>query len=162
METLNEFDQLISQWAAAAELEGVQVENGCVGIVLQRTHPPDEFVAIHLEEDKASNTVVMHTVIGEIDSANRDKVLTGLMRANACWIGTGGATLGLGEDDRAVVLCYRETLADMGPNRLDVLLETFAKASETWMDQLDEWNQAAGDDPPPDGDIPFSGQRIYG
>lgn len=97
----------------------------------------DEKIVTHLQYNAENDVLMLFTQIGTIDENKVTDIYPRLLKANLFWQGTGGATLGVDDETREVMLAYQVPLEVLDFPKLQELLEGFVNTSELWINTLE-------------------------
>ena len=97
---------------------------------------------VEIDHDPGTNFLSLSSEVGRIPDALAPAWYPNLLEANAFWIGTGGATLGLHQATGSVILAYREPLRGLTAEYLSGLFDDFVTTAQIWKGRiLEEPNQ---------------------
>ena len=105
-------------------------ENGICALV------GDDQLTLELELEK--DGVLFSAIVARISDSLVSDWAIRLLEANAYWVGTGGATLGLFSATGSVVQCYRHTLEGLDDDQFVRLFNAFCNGAEEWSRRLRE------------------------
>ena len=128
-DALPRFTELVVALGADLGIEDLvpDDENGC-GVVIG-----DNLIAeIELDGDR----IVMSAIVGKISPAMAAEWAMELLEANAFWIGTGGATLGVDSASGNVVQCFALPVQGLESDTFNRIFRDFGEAADTWAQRL--------------------------
>ena len=113
-------------------------------------------VNVDIDFQPADDRVMFGSVVGRFSDATAADWYRQLMEANAFFVGTGGATLGVIRPENTVVLCFRHSLANLSGEHFLTLFNDFVEIGMQWRDRLLETPDAPADGTDP---MAWMGQR---
>ncbi len=124
------FKQLIAQFGTAFDLPDLQpTPDGYCSLFA------DDDLAVQLQLDPQSGRVAFFIEIGTVAPEDFARVCPQLLAANALWLGTNGATLGMTTNGR-VILGYHEALAQLTTESMTKLIDDLIITAEEWEENL--------------------------
>lgn len=107
-------------------------EANCIGFRF------DDRVSVTIRLNPDWPQVELFADVGElpVDAAERRTRMLGLLRANAFWRETGGATLSVRLDERTILLATHTPLAQLDGLMFRNWLEAFVHTAEIWIERL--------------------------
>lgn len=97
----------------------------------------DGRTTINLQADSLAGNLILFAELGALRAADTN-IYASLLEANLFWKGTGGGTLAVEPQSRAVLLQYQDSLVGMDQVRFEQILERFISAAEQWTSRLAE------------------------
>lgn len=91
-------------------------------------------IGLQLAGEGEQAAVLLCSLLGPVPSDRWPEVSRKLLLANHLWCGTGGATLGLLDEDNTVSLSTRRSLQELDAHQLSLLLVHFAEIGQAWQD----------------------------
>src|SRR5690606_17703274 len=88
------------------------------------------------EEEQAA--LLLCSLLGPVPADRWPEVSRHLLLANHLWAGTGGATLGVLEDDNTVSLSLRRSLHELDAHQFSRLLVNFAEIGMAWQEFISQ------------------------
>ena len=122
-------EQFLSTLAAELELEGVPKKDKEGRFCLQLN--AEQLLLVQQSE----GGILLHARIGELPLSRQEEVLILLMKGNFLGQGTGGAVIGLEEDEKFLTLSQPLTY-DMNYAHFKLALEQFANFLAYWQGEL--------------------------
>lgn len=96
----------------------------------------DDKITVHIQYNKESDNVMLFAQLGIIDEDKTVHLYPRLLQANLFWQGTGGATIGVDEESREVLLSYQTSMQLLDFQKFQDLMEGFINTSELWINTL--------------------------
>lgn len=97
----------------------------------------DDKIVLHIQYNKENDVLMLFSQIGTIDEDKTSAIYPRLLKANLFWQGTGGATIGVDDESREVLMSYQISMAFMDFHKFQELLEGFVNTVELWINTLD-------------------------
>lgn len=82
--------------------------------------------------------------LGSIDEDKTVDLYPRLLKANLFWQGTGGATLGVDDETREVLMSYQVPMMLLDFSKFQELLEGFINTAELWINTLEAVQRGEG------------------
>ncbi len=101
----------------------------------------DDKIVVHLQYNEENDVVMLFCQIGIVDEDKAKAIYPRLLKANLFWQGTGGATIGLDDETREVLMAYQISVDGMDYPKFQELLEGFVNTSELWINTLEAVQQ---------------------
>jgi len=95
-------------------------------------------IGLQLSGEGEQAAMVLCSLLGPVPADRWPEVSRHLLLANHLWAGTGGATLGVMDDDNTVSLSLRRSLHELDVNQLSQLLVSFAEIGLTWQEFISQ------------------------
>ena len=149
------FKELLLELGTAVGIEGLEPDDE--GLCLLEI-AGDVFVEIACDEE--TGNLVLASELGTIPDAMAAAWYPQLLEANAFWVGTGGATLGVHQATGQVVQCYQEPLREMSGEHFVQLFEGFTDAARQWKQRILEDPNAEQESQPQDSLQQMISQRV--
>jgi len=124
---------LLQDLAKAAGLSALTLDEAdCIGFRF------DDRVSVTIRLNPDLPQVELFADVGElpIDTAERSARMLDLLRANAFWRETGGATLSVRLDECTILLAAHTPLAPLDGLMFQNWLEAFVQTAEIWIERL--------------------------
>lgn len=96
----------------------------------------DNKITTHIQYNKEGDMIMLFAQLGAIDEDKTATLYPRLLQANLYWQGTGGATIGVDEETREVLLSYQTPMQLLDYNRFQQLIEGFINTAELWINTL--------------------------
>ncbi len=116
----------------------------------------DEDIVLNIECDEPGGQLILSAYLTELPDDETERVLRELMIANLYWHRTDGATLGLEEMTRGLILADRRPIGLLDETGFEKWVEGFVNQTERWKKRIPEI-QAGTDEPAPPSH-PMAGQ----
>lgn len=97
----------------------------------------DDKIVLHIQYNKENEVLMLFSQIGTIDEDKTKAIYPRLLKANLFWQGTGGATIGVDDESREVLMSYQVPMSFMDFHKFQELLEGFVNTAELWINTLD-------------------------
>lgn len=98
----------------------------------------DEDIVLNIECDQASGQLILSAYLTELPEEETERMLRELMIANLYWHRTDGATLGLEELTRGLILADRRPIAVLDEANFEKWVEGFVNQTERWKKRIPE------------------------
>lgn len=143
------YKQLLSelgQLVGLPELEPDKDNYCCLGF--------DDKVILHMQYSPETQIAMVFTQIGKLKEGREEYLYPKLLKANLFWQGTGGATIGVDDETREILLCYQVQVERLEFSQFQELIEGFVNTAELWINTLEAVqnapeSQGGGDSKPP-------------
>lgn len=139
--SLELYKTLLSELAKNVGLESLEPDEDlycCLGF--------DDKIITHLQYNEENEVLMLFAQLGVIDESMISEIYPKLLKANLFWQGTGGATIGVDDETREVLMCYQVPISTMDVVRFQELMEGFINTAELWINTLEAITQ--GKTPP--------------
>jgi len=122
-------DELLSIVADALELPGLtfDAEGDCIFVIEDK---------LELTLRRTENALFIFAPLFRYQPGSETALAREIARANYMWAGTGGATLGLNELDRSILMMDRRSLKALDPAMLKEWLDGFVRIGLYWLERL--------------------------
>jgi len=130
--SVENYKQLISELGQSVGLPDLVPDEDnyvCLGF--------DDKIITHVQYNPENEVVMLFAQLGTIDEDKENDVYPRLLKANLFWQGTGGATIGVDDETREVLLCYQTQMVNMDFPKFQELMEGFVNTSELWINTLE-------------------------
>ncbi len=120
----------------------------------------DDKIIVHLQYNEENEVLMLFGQLGEIKEEWAEQLYPRILKANMFWQGTGGATLGVDDETREIMMSYQIGIRFLDFPKFQELLEGFINTAELWINTLEavqsgqeilpigtEEQQAAGNQP---------------
>lgn len=97
----------------------------------------DDKIVTHLQYNEENDVLMMFAQLGIIDEDKQADMYPRILKANLFWQGTGGATIGIDDETREVLMCYQTSMNHLDFQKFQELLEGFINTSELWINTLE-------------------------
>ena len=114
-------------------------------------------IGLQLCGEGEQSDVVLCSLLGPVPADRWPELSRQLLMANHLWAGTGGATLGVLDEDHTVSVSARRPLHELDAGQLGLLLVHFAKIGQAWRDFI---SQAHSPSPAPAWPESLAGMRV--
>lgn len=131
----------MSRRSTAHLLEALGTDLGIAGLHLDdegRCTLAFDDVRVTFEFDEQRGQVFLYAGLGILPADAPAALLERLLGANLFWRGTGGATLGLDEGSRRLVLVQAVASDTINETAFRAVVERFVATAETWMGRAAE------------------------
>ena len=141
--TRQSVDKLILGLGSALDIGGLSLDDDALCLL---EIDGGNFVEIEYRED--TEKVVLTSEIGTIPDALQAAWFPRLLEANAFWVGTGGATLGVHQVTGKLIQCYQEPVRGMAIERFVGFFDAFVQSVQQWQQRiLEDPNQSQQSQP---------------
>ena len=133
------FKQLLSELGQAVGLPDLAPDKDnycCLGF--------DDKIVTHLQYNEESEVLMLFAQLGTIDEDKTADIYPRLLKANLFWQGTGGATIGVDDETREVLLSYQVAMRLIDFSKFQELLEGFINTAELWINTLETVQHGGG------------------
>lgn len=96
----------------------------------------DDEIILHLQYNKEADVLMLFSQLGTIHAENQNTLYPRILKANLFWQGTGGATIGVDDETREVLMAYQTPLAMLDFAKFEALVEGFINTAEIWIKTL--------------------------
>lgn len=117
----------------------------------------DEDIVLNIECDQAGGQIILSAYLTELPEEEAERMLRELMIANLYWHRTDGATLGLEELTRGLILADRRPIPTLDETNFEKWVEGFVNQTERWKKRIPEI-QEGKDEPAAPPAHPMAGQ----
>jgi hypothetical protein len=128
--TLKTYTDLITAFATEVGLDPAALSK------TQEIVINDLAIGLNYEGSDDFGDIVYFVDLGAPAEHRKGQVYQTLLEANALWVGTGGATLGLQQDTGHVILAGRCDVEGVTPQGLAMLLDAFSDTAQFWRDYV--------------------------
>lgn len=104
----------------------------------------DDKIIIHLQYNEENEVLMLFAQLGSIDEDKTVDLYPRLLKANLFWQGTGGATLGVDDETREVLMSYQVPMMLLDFSKFQELLEGFINTAELWINTLEAVQRGEG------------------
>ena len=105
-------------------------------------------IGLSYEGNEEFGDILYFVEVGAPQDARKAQVYETLLAANYLWAGTGGATLGVHQDTKQVILAGRCEVEGITAEGLALLLDALAETAQFWKGYV------AGEQPAPEMNLP--------
>jgi len=98
----------------------------------------DEDIVLNIECDQAGGQIILSAYLTELPEEETERMLRELMIANLYWHRTDGATLGLEELTRGLILADRRPIGMLDEANFEKWVEGFVNQTERWKKRIPE------------------------
>lgn len=91
---------------------------------------------VDIEYDEETDTFTIHTIIGELPVDPSVDFYSLLLEGNYRFQKTAGATMGIDQKTKEVLLSYRHTVEALDCSQLETMFEDFVTTAEFWEDLI--------------------------
>lgn len=95
-------------------------------------------IGLQLAGEDEQAAVLLYGLLGPVPADRWPEVSRHLLLANHLWAGTGGATLGVLDDDNTVSLSLRRSLHELDVHQFSLLLVNFAEIGLAWQEFISQ------------------------
>lgn len=137
--SLENYKQLLSELGQAVGLPDLAPDKDnycCLGF--------DDKIITHLQYSDANEILMLFAQLGVIDEDKVNDIYPRLLKANLFWQGTGGATIGVDDETREVLISYQTPMQFMDFPKFQELLEGFINTAELWINTLEAVQHGEG------------------
>lgn len=146
-------EQLIASFGKTLQLPELKLDDITHSCVLLF----DEDIVLNIEYDEAGAQLIQSAYLDELGDDEPERLLRELMVANLYWHRTDGATLGLEEVTRGIILADRRPIALLDDNGFEKWVEGFVNQTERWKKRIPEIKAGIEEAPAPPAH-PMAGQ----
>lgn len=129
---LSPYQDLLTALAAHADLDAPAL------LASEEIVVNDLPIGLQLADEDEQSAVLLCSLLGPVPVDRWPEVSRHLLLANHLWAGTGGATLGVLDDDNTVSLSVRRSLQDLDVHQLSVLLVNFSEIGLAWQEFISQ------------------------
>lgn len=104
----------------------------------------DDKIITHIQFNAENEVLMLFAQLGTIDEDKTTLIYPRILKANLFWQGTGGATIGVDDETREVLMCYQIPMAFMDFQKFQELLEGFINTAELWISTLEAVQRGEG------------------
>lgn len=126
------FNELIEELGKNVGLSNLEADADnycCLGF--------DEKIITHIQYNAENDLIMLFSQLGTVKEEKAADLYPRLLKANLFWQGTGGATIGVDDETREILLAYQVAMGDMDYQKFQDLMESFVNTSELWLNTLD-------------------------
>lgn len=126
------YTQLVSELGKTVGIEDLKPDEEnycCLGF--------DEKIITHIQYNEPNDVLMLFAQLGSIDEDKVNDIYPRLLKANLFWQGTGGATLGVDDETREVLMAYQVPLQMLDFPKFQELIEGFINTAELWINTLE-------------------------
>lgn len=137
--SVENYKQLLSELGQAVGLPDLAPDKDnycCLGF--------DDKIITHLQYSDANEVLMLFAQLGVIDEDKVNDIYPRLLKANLFWQGTGGATIGVDDETREVLISYQTSMQFMDFPKFQELLEGFINTAELWINTLEAVQHGEG------------------
>lgn len=137
--SLENYKQLLSELGQVVSLPDLAPDKDnycCLGF--------DDKIIVHLQYSEVNEILMLFAQLGTIDEDKVNDIYPRLLKANLFWQGTGGATLGVDDETREVLISYQTPIQFMDFPKFQELLEGFINTAELWITTLEAIQHTEG------------------
>ncbi len=150
-------EALLSEVAAEIGLDDLSLDaDGRAGVVVEGT------TTVLMQHNERDETLVAYSIVGPLPANARSAAIELLLAANLLWRGTGGATLGLDQEDDTVLLAQRMAVGTTRPQELATVLKELADMAGEWRDILSNLAARSDGAEPQPADLRAMGMAVWG
>lgn len=95
-------------------------------------------IGLQLSGEDEQAALLLCSLLCTVPAERWPEVSRQLLLANHLWAGTGGATLGLLDEDNTVSLSVRRSLHELDVHELSLLLVHFAEIGQAWQEFISQ------------------------
>lgn len=144
--SLENYKQLLSELGQAVGLADLAPDKDnycCLGF--------DDKIITHLQYNEENEILMLFAQLGTIDEDKTVALYPRLLKANLFWQGTGGATIGIDDETREVLMSYQTPMRFIDFPKFQELLEGFINTAELWINTLEAVQHGGGIVAPKEG-----------
>ena len=133
------YKQLLSELGQAVGLSDLAPDKDnycCLGF--------DDKIITHLQYNEENEILMLFAQLGTIDEDKTVDLYPRLLKANLFWQGTGGATIGVDDETREVLMSYQTPMRFIDFPKFQELLEGFINTAELWINTLEAVQHGEG------------------
>lgn len=137
--SVENYKQLLSELGQAVGLPDLAPDKDnycCLGF--------DDKIITHLQYSDTNEVLMLFAQLGVIDEDKVNDIYPRLLKANLFWQGTGGATIGVDDETREVLISYQAPMQFMDFLKFQELLEGFINTAELWINTLEAVQHGEG------------------
>ncbi len=137
--SVENYKQLLSELGQAVGLPDLAPDKDnycCLGF--------DDKIITHLQYSDTNQVLMLFAQLGVIDEDKVNDIYPRLLKANLFWQGTGGATIGVDDETREVLISYQAPMQFMDFLKFQELLEGFINTAELWINTLEAVQHGEG------------------
>lgn len=152
--SLENYKQLLSELGQAVGLPDLSPDKDnycCLGF--------DDKIITHLQYNEENEILMLFAQLGTIDEDKTVALYPRLLKANLFWQGTGGATIGVDDETREVLMSYQTPMRLIDFTKFQELLEGFINTAELWINTLEAVQHGEGMVLPKEGNKGMPGIR---
>lgn len=97
----------------------------------------DDKIITHLQYNEENDVVMLFAQLGVVDEDKAALIYPRILKANLFWQGTGGATLGVDDESKEVLMAYQIPIQMLDFSKFQELLEGFINTAELWINTLE-------------------------
>lgn len=109
----------------------------------------DDKIIVHLQFNPEKEVLMLFSQLGKIDEDKTTLLYPRILKANLFWQGTAGATIGVDDETREVLMCYQVPLEFMDFPKFQEVLEGFINIAELWINTLEAIQRGETTNPNP-------------
>lgn len=130
--SLVNYKQLLSELGQSTGIPDLTSDNDnycCLGF--------DDKIIVHLQFNPENEMLMLFAQLGKIDEDKTTMLYPRILKANLFWQGTAGATIGVDDETREVLMSYQLPLSFMDFPKFQETLESFINTAELWINTLE-------------------------
>lgn len=104
----------------------------------------DDKIITHLQYNEENDVLMLFAQLGTIDEDKAVEIYPRILKANLFWQGTGGATIGVDDETREVLMSYQIAMRLLDSAKFQELLEAFINTAELWINTLEAFQHGGG------------------